>query len=53
MIALVCLVAVVRFRKPLWRNAALAMAAFLLGLAGIEFGLYLLEPTGQEVGAVA
>jgi hypothetical protein len=51
-IAVVCLVAIVRFKSPLWRNAALAMAAFLLGLAGIEFGLYLLEPTGQEIGAV-
>jgi hypothetical protein len=51
-IALVCLGAVVRVRKPLWRNTALAAAAFLLGLAGIEFGLYLLEPSGQEVGAV-
>jgi hypothetical protein len=51
-IALVCLVAVVRVRKPLWRNTALAAAAFLLGLAGIEFGLYLLEPRGQEIGAV-
>jgi len=51
-IALVCLVAIVRFKTPFWRNAALATAAFLLGLAGIEFGLYLLEPSGQEVGAV-
>lgn len=51
-IALVCLVAIVRFRKPLWRNTMLATAAFLLGLAGIEFGLYLLEPKGQEIGAV-
>lgn len=51
-IALICLVAIVRLETPLWRNAALTAAAVLLGLAGIEFGLYLLEPTGQEVGAV-
>ncbi len=51
-IALVCLVAIVRLKTPFWRNASLATAAFLLGLAGIEFGLYLLEPSGQEVGAV-
>jgi len=51
-IALVCLVSIVRLRTALWRNAALSVAAFLLGLAGIEFGLYLLEPRGQEVGAV-
>jgi len=51
-IALVCLVSIVRLRTPLGRNAALSLAAFLLGLAGIEFGLYLLEPRGQEVGAV-
>ncbi len=51
-IALVCLVSIVRLKTPLGRNAALTAAAFLLGLAGIEFGLYLLEPTGQEVGAV-
>jgi hypothetical protein len=51
-IAVVCLVAIVRFKSPLWRNTMLASAAFLLGLAGIEFGLYLLEPTGQEIGAV-
>jgi hypothetical protein len=51
-IALVCLAAIVRLRTPLWRNAALAAAAFLLGLAGIEFGLWLLEPRGQEIGAV-
>ena len=51
-IALVCLVSIVRLRTPLERNAALSLAAFLLGLAGIEFGLYLLEPRGQEIGAV-
>ena len=51
-IALVCLVSNVRLRTPLERNAALSLAAFLLGLAGIEFGLYLLEPRGQEIGAV-
>ena len=50
--ALVCLVAIVRFKKPLWRNAALTAAAFLLGLAGIEFGLSVLEPRGEEVGAI-
>lgn len=51
-IALVCLVAIVRFRTPFWRNASLVAAAFLLGLAGIEFGLSILEPKGEEVGAV-
>lgn len=51
-IAVVCLVWVVRLRTALWRNAMLSLAAFLLGLAGIEFGLYLLEPRGQEIGAV-
>jgi hypothetical protein len=51
-IALICLVAIARFRTPFWRNAALTTAAFLLGLAGIEFGLYLLEPNAEEVGAV-
>jgi hypothetical protein len=51
-IAVVCLLAIVRFKTPLWRNAALIMAAFLLGLAGIEFGLSVLEPRGEEVGAV-
>lgn len=51
-IALVCLVSIVRFKSALARNAALTAAAVLLGLAGIEFGLYLLEPRGQEIGAV-
>lgn len=51
-IAVVCLVSIVRLRTPLARNAALSAAAVLLGLAGIEFGLYLLEPKGQEIGAV-
>jgi hypothetical protein len=50
--ALFCLVAIVRLKKPLWRNAALTAAAFLLGLAGIEFGLSVLEPRGEEAGAV-
>src|SRR3954469_1374535 len=51
-LAVVCLVSIVRLRTPLGRNAALSAAAVLLGLAGIEFGLYLLEPRGQEIGAV-
>jgi len=51
-IALVCLVAIVRLRTPFWRNTALTTAAVLLGLAGIEFGLDILEPRGEEVGAV-
>ena len=51
-IALICLLAIVRLKTPFWRNAALATAAFLLGLAGIEFGLAILEPRGEEVGAV-
>jgi hypothetical protein len=51
-LALICLVAIVRLKTPFWRNAALATAAFLLGLAGIEFALYLIEPRGQEVDAV-
>ena len=51
-IALVCLVSIVRFRTPLWRNAALIAASALLGLAGIEFALGILEPRGEEVGAV-
>jgi len=51
-IALVCLASIVRFRTPFWRGAALVAASTLLGLAGIEFGLYLLEPRGQEVGAM-
>jgi hypothetical protein len=51
-IALVYLVGILRFREPVWRNTMLATAAFLLGLAGIELGLYLLEPKGQEIGAV-
>jgi hypothetical protein len=51
-IAMVCLVAIVRFRTPFWRNASLTAAAVLLGVAGIELGLYMLEPTGTEVGAV-
>jgi hypothetical protein len=51
-IAVVCLVSIVRLRTAFWRNTALSTAAFLLGLAGIEFGLYLIEPRGQEVGAV-
>lgn len=50
--ALVCLIAIVRVKRPLWRNTLLTAAAFMLGLAGIEFGLYLLEPRGQEVDAV-
>jgi hypothetical protein len=50
--AVVCLVSIVRLKSALGRNAALATAAFVLGLAGIEFGLSLLEPTGQEIGAV-
>jgi hypothetical protein len=51
-IALVCLVAIVRLETAMWRNVLLSAAAFLLSLAGVEFGLYLLEPRGQEVGAV-
>src|SRR5215212_6618816 len=51
-VALVSLVSIVRLKTPFWRNAMLSLAAFLLGLAGIEFGLYLLEPRGQEMGAV-
>jgi hypothetical protein len=51
-IALVCLVSIVRLRKPLWRNAALIVASVLLGLAGVEFALGILEPRGEEVGAV-
>ncbi len=51
-LSLVCLVSIVRLKRPFWRNAALSMAACLLGFAGIEFGLYLLEPRGQEMGAV-
>ena len=51
-ISLVCLVSIVRLRTPFWRNAMLSMAAFLFGLAGVEFGLYLIEPPGQESGAV-
>jgi hypothetical protein len=51
-VAVVCLVSIVRLSTSLARNAALSAAAVLLGLAGIEFGLYLLEPKGQEIGAV-
>jgi hypothetical protein len=51
-IALVCLVSIVRLRKPIWRNTALVTASVLLGLAGIEFALGILEPRGEEVGAV-
>jgi hypothetical protein len=50
--ALVFMVSVVRLRRPFWRSAALITASSLLGLAGIEFGLSVLEPVGQEVGAV-
>jgi hypothetical protein len=50
--ALVCLVSIVRLRKPLWRNAALIAGSVLMGLAGIEFALGILEPRGEEVGAV-
>lgn len=50
--AVVCMVIVVRLRRPIWRSTALITASSLLGLAGIEFGLSILEPTGQEVGAV-
>jgi hypothetical protein len=49
---LVCLVSIVRLRKPLWLNAALITGSVLLGLAGIEFALGILEPRGEEVGAV-
>lgn len=51
-IALVCMVSVVRLRRPFWRSTALITASSLLGLAGIEFGLNVLEPVGQEIGAV-
>src|SRR5437764_6220243 len=51
-ISLVCVVSIIRLKTPFWRNATLSLAAFLLGLAGIEFGFYLLEPRGQEIGAV-
>jgi hypothetical protein len=50
--ALVCLVPVVRLRKSWQRNTALIAASFLFGLAGIEVGLGILEPRGEEVGAV-
>jgi hypothetical protein len=51
-ISLVCLVSIVRLRKPFWRNAALIAGSVLMGLAGIEFALGILEPRGDEVGAV-
>jgi hypothetical protein len=50
--ALVCLVSIVRLRRPFWRNTALVAASALLGLAGVEFALGILEPRGEEVGAV-
>jgi hypothetical protein len=50
--ALICLVSIVRLRRPLWRNAVLVAGSLLLGLAGIEFALNILEPRGEEVGAV-
>jgi len=50
--ALVCLVSIVRLRRPVWRNTALVAGSMLLGLAGIEFALGILEPRGEEVGAV-
>lgn len=51
-IALVCWVSIVRLRKPLWRNTALVAGSVLLGVAGVEFALGILEPRGEEVGAV-
>lgn len=51
-IALVCWVSIVRLRKPLWRNTALVAGSVLMGLAGVEFALGILEPRGEEVGAV-
>jgi hypothetical protein len=50
--AVICLASIARLTSPAWRNAALSTAAFLLGLAGVEFGLYLIAPRGEEVDSV-
>ena len=49
---LVSIVSIVRLRRQLWRNAARIAGSALRGLAGIEFALGILEPRGEEVGAV-
>jgi len=50
--AVVSLLGVVWFRKPVWRNASLFLAATLFGLAGLEFAFWIIEPQPTNVGAV-
>jgi len=50
--ALVALLGVVWFRKPVWRNASLFLAATLFGLAGLEFAFWIIDPQSTNSGTV-
>jgi hypothetical protein len=50
--AVACLVGVVRFRRPAWRNSALVGMSLLMGFAGVELALGLLSPRAPNVGVV-
>jgi len=46
-----CLVGVVRFRRPLLRNASLALASLFLAMAAVELAFWILAPNAPNVGA--
>lgn len=46
-----CLVGVVRFRRPVLRNGALALASLMLAMAAVELALWMLAPNAPNVGA--
>lgn len=48
--ALWCLVGVVRFRRPVPRNAALALASLMLAMAAVEGAFWVLAPDAPNVG---
>jgi hypothetical protein len=50
--AFVALLGVVWFRKPVWRNASLFLAATLFGLAGLEFAFWIIDPQPTNSGTV-
>jgi len=50
--ALVVLLGVVWFRKPVWRNASLCLAAMLFGLAGLEFAFWIIDPQPTNAGSM-
>ncbi|MBS0546872.1 MAG: hypothetical protein JSR24_03925 [Proteobacteria bacterium] len=49
--ALFALVGVVRLRRPMLRNGALALASLLLAMAAVELAFWMLAPNAPNVGA--